>query len=589
MNRELQPTEKFMTYVRQLDFHSKEQEKEEEDVKNAEDYKWHKKRLEVNQHLGIAHAHLRHMVDLLTMVGAKKHCTVLEGAKPPASEKEVLDQLLFQIASKKKQLQSIQEKLVLSVAGLKENVSINKRYYDEVTTLRKHWKIGSPTHQLDSYHPVYTIDYSFKNDGSKMRVRDLPVTKNDFGNAELTTTTSLLNKTLQIGTDKCSIIVPTFSFDETKVTDLHKPVTIRVEGDVACHGLLNNLQESLFSTDIFTSLSRAAFQDNALIQLLENDIKFETSGPDSFFVRLLSQKSSFRSFGTTTDTGEGNLFLDAGSVGSMLGGTPGEGKPSDSPSSNLSKREKDELVFKIVAVYLHQLMRANYCQKQDEDHEIKLSKDFLRASKVDLEIKLMTNMLDMYRYLKLENRVRKKIEKMSREIPFLVITTLNITTLTPAPKTKLPVSSRPSIRLGKLPTLVSAFDLIYDNRSIITVTVHKNKVQLANIDCIESPSELVSHVTNIIICRTIDTIFGTLSLFLSSTNIVKKPVKVIAVLPDKTVLKVKQEPSQKGNLFNLMVTITQNDQMLRHFNWKSLPGDSNEDKTVRLLLTLMEL
>eukprot|EP01127_Copromyxa_protea_P020580 TRINITY_DN6908_c0_g1_i2.p1 TRINITY_DN6908_c0_g1~~TRINITY_DN6908_c0_g1_i2.p1 ORF type:complete len:581 (-),score=117.36 TRINITY_DN6908_c0_g1_i2:19-1761(-) len=536
------PAEKFVEHLRQLDWRkdNEGEEKEEEKPKTFEDYKWHQVRSKVEQNLGRSLWQVARMVDIIEMAKAGVHCTVEKGTKPPITEREEQNQVLFQVGSKRKQLEKAREKISLAAASLRQNLEVNNRYFQEVFELRNGWKVGSPASDL----PIYTVDYSLKNDGSRNLARELPITKNHFGNIELTVNNAMLYKTLQIGTDDCNILVPSYSFQTSIISEVaNEPSSsVRVDGVKNCHTLLSSLQESLFSSEIFDTLAKAAVQKSSLLQLLENVIKFETTDEKNFSISLVSPQSP-----------PGSLALDKGDMSSQT-------------------REIRENIFKILGVYLHQLVRARHIDQREEDHRFKLSRDFLRPKdpKDSAEVKILEKMLTLYRHLRLCDELVTGLHKLSCTMPFITYSTVN----SPSP-------------------VVSIYEVVYDKSLIITATVLEDKISLPSIDNLESFQEFVKHVTHRLILYTLDVICGNFSLFVSATNVLKKGTKVIVTVSPNIRLMIKAEvpadPTQM--LFPVTVSIfrTKMHEEVEEtkLDWWKLKGGSNQEKAVGLILSLL--
>jgi len=386
------PEDRFMTFVRQLDFLGKE--KEEIKPTNPDDTKWAKLKKKVDFHIGHAHGEINQMVNLLNMLKTQPHnLDLIPCQRPPMTEKKIQDHAVAQIAFKKAQLAKASQRLQAAVSSLESDVSRYQQYLQDADKLRQNWKVGCPLKTIPhDYSPIFNVDFTYRNDGS--RVRNLPPTNiiraEGTEGIQVKIPLDQLSRTLVISNETTTTSIPiVYELDNKE----NKSANCTFNGFDEVHQMFLNAQESLFTWEIFDSITKAAHKSKkVLFQHQESEIKFETASEEIFSVKLLKQKPN------SGDDFEMKL------------------KPSFSFGY--------DFMFRIMGLMLHTQIRKKHRKQMQDDHRPKLARDFLREN-VDSDDPALQNLMFMYEHMKSYFSVLKSLQSLKMKHPSLSFRTVN--------------------------------------------------------------------------------------------------------------------------------------------------------------------
>lgn len=285
------PEDRFMTYVRQLDFLGKNTKPEAKQT-DQEDSKWEKLRKKVDFHLGRATGEMTQMVELINMLkNQPENLTVIPCTKPPLPLKTQQDQILCQIGFKQSQLQKASERLSQAALRLESDVNRFRQYVNETNKLRQNWKVGCPVKTIpQEYAPIFNVDFSFRNDGS--RVRSLPptviLTDDSNKGIQVKIPVDQLSRSLLLSNSNCKTEIPILFPIENKNL---KNNICTFSGFEEIHEMFCNAQESLFTWEIYDTLLKAVQKSKKILyEQTENQLKFECNNEQVFSIKLKTQK-----------------------------------------------------------------------------------------------------------------------------------------------------------------------------------------------------------------------------------------------------------------------------------------------------------
>eukprot|EP01124_Arcella_intermedia_P015934 TRINITY_DN22482_c0_g1_i1.p1 TRINITY_DN22482_c0_g1~~TRINITY_DN22482_c0_g1_i1.p1 ORF type:complete len:655 (-),score=199.59 TRINITY_DN22482_c0_g1_i1:12-1976(-) len=519
---EIKPDEKFLKLVKQLDFWNHDKENFEEEQKKEKN-SWEDARIKVHDHLNQAVGQINFLVDFILMLEAGINLTLVECDKPPPPPKIEQDEFIYQVVSKKKHLRDASQKLSMAVERLKVAVEQENKYFESVRDLRKRWKIGSLYQIQNNRIPLFTVDYSYDNDGSRLSREtnyDLEIKKNDDGDIEVSVPTLKLDRYLLVGkqpigdTFQTEFVKSGFNGDTLQIKET---VLIRTAvGIEATHKLLSESQRSLFVYEIYATLSKAV--KKSFVQLMENEIKLETNGKHPFSIKLLSPTR----------------------------------KIEEKDYSPLSLAEKT--IFNIIEVKLHQLMRQKYTKQQLEDHRIRYSKDYIKANEVDLDSPVLEEMVDLYKHISLQCELRSLLDTICINIPHITLSWIN----TPDP-------------------LVTSCDLLFDYSYYVAITVLKTKILISNVE-LYSVEDLEQYLLHLFTRKTMDHIQNAVTSLELPQLAGYQSLSVS--LPNKYVLNFKVSPQlNKSILMDVVATNPLTSQEYK-IDWEKVPGKNHYEKTI---------
>jgi hypothetical protein len=461
----------------------------------------------------------------------------------------------------------------------------NVVYIESILSLKKHWKVGSDLPPQYRDKPLFAVDFSYKNDGSRTTFKPVMLSKkespvnlmeelqddDDAGGEveggervedgddkvlnkqiELQLPVTALSKKLRIGDDLSFVDIP-FIAPEVEFTS-NNSLFQRAVGINYCHNLLFNAQESLFAKEIFETVSKAATSDKkSQIQQKEDEIFLETMSENMFKIQLTS--AQVKSNPTSDDmddnlqnhqqqNNENNMELDG----------------------DCNNNSQSELIYKLIGFKLHEGLRKKHLKQQEEDRRPKLTRDF-SSPPPDFVTPALDETLCLYRHLQLYHKVKAKLEELCKNIPFFAMRWIN-------------TNDR----------LLQSFEVTHDhNLFIVCVMVRKDQINLSNHKIsFGSPQEMASSLVIQSITSIISTINSAALYFFQRENIVKLP-DTLVITSKNFILEFKFNVYQTSFEIDFKKkNLTDDMNTEESLDWWSLRGSSHEQKAFNLFFQLME-
>eukprot|EP01130_Rhizamoeba_saxonica_P016561 TRINITY_DN7675_c0_g1_i1.p1 TRINITY_DN7675_c0_g1~~TRINITY_DN7675_c0_g1_i1.p1 ORF type:complete len:587 (-),score=126.76 TRINITY_DN7675_c0_g1_i1:11-1744(-) len=401
MVMELTPDDVLLTLVRQLDWSKviDDSNAQLEKMKSEEHSEWARAKKEVEIHLGRACEEVNKMIEAIKMVKDGNNLNLVPSKKPPLPPILDRNDLYSQIQSTKEQLGSAAEKLSSSYTRLHEIVGKENRYFQGVLQLRRNWRVGSinmqiagedasvaaigGTQTMSHNIPIFTIDYGYFYDGSRVPAPEISLQPSDNGEPVISLSAEDVNLNLYIGKG-----IPKSNDSAT---------LIKAEGVPECHEILQKAQSSLYTSELFNMLSHDAlrYDDNECHEIFQHYINVDAYSEEFFNIVAYSKGNE-----------EYQIFEDY----------------VETDQDNKLSSLHENYLFETLNIYLRQILRNKYRENMIEASKIKFSKDFVRKIKTE---NTFEKMLQMNQHIRTVCKLYSLLNKLATNVHGIKINTVN--------------------------------------------------------------------------------------------------------------------------------------------------------------------
>mmetsp|Transcript_8462 Transcript_8462/g.9451 ORF Transcript_8462/g.9451 Transcript_8462/m.9451 type:complete len:553 (+) Transcript_8462:3-1661(+) len=419
------PDEKFGELVRYLRAKKEKEGKEEKD--EEEDNEW---RIKLDNDLVAAEGEATQMVQFIQVLKERHAIGMTPVLKPPALDSKESRDIKIQVTSKKKHLSQASEKLSMAATRLGKLVDTDSKYFNQVLCLRKYWRIIAPPQAPNNYEPIFWVDYSLSQEGSKFTsIVSTPIKKTEDGDIFIELKKESYSRALQVchPRDKAQLY-----FD--------RPVTGKAVGVNACNSLLKLAQWSLFSHEVFSQLANkdSLISTNPfLMQVNQNEVLVENTDGNSIAFRLGIRQNKDSS------------AMDV-----------------DEPTNNTEQYS----IYKSTEILLYRLQRESQKKRLKNANRIFLSTHFAKQEQKEKDTILYKVIAYFYHICQ-----RKAVDKL------LTSLRMNCTYLS---FTWLPTEK----------SCVACLELCYSNKILLCADLIEGKIRVQGVQMLHGPLEFIHHV-----------------------------------------------------------------------------------------------
>eukprot|EP01125_Pyxidicula_operculata_P017227 TRINITY_DN6027_c0_g3_i1.p1 TRINITY_DN6027_c0_g3~~TRINITY_DN6027_c0_g3_i1.p1 ORF type:complete len:624 (+),score=180.61 TRINITY_DN6027_c0_g3_i1:39-1910(+) len=571
---ENEPTadEVFVFLVQQLQFvNTKKNEKtkdEGDEEKSPYNTEWHLLREKVNQHFGRSKNEISKLISMIEMLDTERNLTVMEITKPPVFAKKEQNDIVYTLESKKKQLIDASDKLKEATKRLKSGMDQEARYYSSVGKLRYNWKISCPLQKETFRNPMFNVNYSYHNEGSKRAGRskiaqsymiDRFLAKNSDGDVQLKLPVQILYKSLSIA-GKPSIInvlpskiaqqfnppQPTTMISTSSSSSSSQGSSSILGQNVSSSSTMllsenameiedgdnedrsgdeeNNNNNNINQADVENLNVESPNSEDKKQNLDENPVYVMATGPESVHALLTSAQRSLVNFEIFDTLCDGSVnsknktqVLDTQIKLDIFNDRPFSITLSSDPYATTANIANDKLpaekwvIYSILEIKLHQLLNKKYASQIIDDRSFKFNRDFVEGNQPDFEKPVLDDTIQLYHHLNMYLDMYHLIDKMCQNIWGLSVTWIP--------------SSQPN---------VSGCDVKYDSNAFYNIILNNTKISVLQHESIMDLSHLGQFLIHEFVNKTLENIYSA-SMALSM-NTLKAVDEVNILLPNSSVL-----------------------------------------------------
>jgi hypothetical protein len=538
--------DQFMELVRTIDFSKKskkKKEKEENKNKNQNEWVWSK----VNDSITRARGEMEQLVGLLDLLLKGEHVGLIGIMRPPQMPKVIMNEKVYELGSKQKQLKKSAFKLSQAAEELRISVQKENNYFDSVMQLRKEWKITAPPQNVNRYQPKFSVEFTYFNDGSLSRARELPLEINEeTGDVELTLPRSLVTKQFAVASPSAYVEMSNFtSLDKVDELDDHSMSEDSVDDETIekargvheCHNLLVQAQRTLWFNELFKQISRDAQKcKKSLLQIFENEIKLETTEHEESF----------------------NIVFDSPEHAQL----PKDRIDMESNEMSLSKLQADTL-YSLIYIKLQEFLRNKHVEKEKEDHRSKFIKDFVRTDEKKKDDTMLDQLLTLVKHYKLRNQINDRVHRMCDNL-----TPLRLHWTTDKKHEQ---------------EFISEFELKYLNDFSMKVLLDGTEIRIDEVTIFETAEELCNHVLQKLSDAFMNKICSEVCNWISKDLVKKKASRVVFPYSNTFItIDVLYSVQQCDILFNVFET-SEGGAMIS-LDLSELPGATHLDKVMKFIV-----